>query len=172
MSGGPILLCYDGSEQAGAAIETAAAVLASRDAVVVTVYEPLSTWEPYDPAGFIGSSVASLSSGELGLQEIAAKLGQEKLDHGLELARAAGFNADGRLVEGKPWHAICALATELDASVIVLGARGLSRVKSALLGSVSAAVTVHAKRAVLVTSGHGSDVTPDDSGASPDESAS
>jgi nucleotide-binding universal stress UspA family protein len=170
MSGGPILLCYDGSEHAAAAIATAATVLAARDAVVVTVWESLSTWEPYDPAGLIGSSVATLSSEDLGLDEIPARLGREQLDQGVELARAAGFNVIGRLADGKPWHAICELAGELDASVIVLGARGLSRVKSALLGSVSAAVSVHAKRPVLVIPGQGSDATPDDSDAAPDDS--
>jgi nucleotide-binding universal stress UspA family protein len=53
-------------------------------------------------------------------------------------------------VDGKTWRTICDVAGEIDAATIVLGARGLSRMGSLLLGSVSFAVTVHAKRPVLV----------------------
>jgi nucleotide-binding universal stress UspA family protein len=150
MSDGPILLCYDGSEHAGEAIAAAANVLASREAVVVTAWEPISTWEPYDPGGVLSAGVARLGSHSLGLDEIAAEIAQEKLTRGIELARVAGFEARGRLARGKAWRAICDLADELDASSIVLGARGLSRVGSMLLGSVSSAVAVHAGRPVLV----------------------
>jgi nucleotide-binding universal stress UspA family protein len=150
MNNGPILLCYDGSDGAGAAIAAAARVLAGRAAVVGTVWESLSTWEPYDPGGLLSAGVASIGSDALKLDEIAREIGQEKLSRGVELARAAGFDASGRLAGGKTWRAICDLANELDASTIVLGARGLSRVQSVLLGSVSSAVTVHAGRPVLV----------------------
>ena len=157
MAGGPILLCYDGSDHAAAAIAVAAGVVASRDAVVITAWEPISTWEPYDPGGVLSAGVASIGSHSLGLDEIAAEIAQEKLTRGVELARAAGFDARGRLARGKAWRAICDLADELDASTIVLGARGLSRVKSILLGSVSSAVAVHAARPVLVIPSAGSD---------------
>lgn len=150
MSRGPILLCYDGSDGAAAAITAAAEVLASREAIVLTVWEPISTWEPYDPGAIMSSGIARLGSEALGLDEIASELGQENLTRGVELARAAGFDARGRLAGGKTWRAICDHADELDASTIVLGARGLSRVQSMLLGSVSAAVAVHADRPVLV----------------------
>jgi nucleotide-binding universal stress UspA family protein len=56
----------------------------------------------------------------------------------------------GQIAQGKPWQAICEAAEELDVSMIVLGARGLSRIPSALLGGVSAAVLVNAERPVLV----------------------
>jgi nucleotide-binding universal stress UspA family protein len=150
MSDGPILLCYDGSDHAAAAIAAATGVVASRVAVVLTAWEPISTWEPYDPGGVFSAGVARLGSHSLGLDEVAADIAREKLNRGVELARAAGFDAHGRLARGKAWHAICDLADELDAAAIVLGARGLSRVRSMLLGSVSAAVTVHARRPVLV----------------------
>jgi hypothetical protein len=43
-----------------------------------------------------------------------------------------------------------AVAGELDAGAIVLGARGLGRVESTLLGSVSSAVVHNARRPTLV----------------------
>ena len=76
------------------------------------------------------------------------------LNKGVALARAAGFDIRGVLAGGKTWRAICDLADELDASTIVLAARGLSRVQSVLLGSVSGAVAAHAKRPVLIIPAH------------------
>jgi nucleotide-binding universal stress UspA family protein len=52
---------------------------------------------------------------------------------------------------GPVWQAIVDVARERDASIIVLGARGLSGIKQALLGSVSEKVARHADRPVLLT---------------------
>jgi nucleotide-binding universal stress UspA family protein len=150
MGSGPTLLCYDGSDEAAAAIAAAGRIVSELDAVVVTVWEPLALWQPYDPGAVLSAGVAKLGSGALGLDEIAREVADETLQKGLEHARAAGFDARGETVGGKPWLAICDLAGELDARLIVLGARGLSRMKSMLLGSVSDAVVVHAGRPVLV----------------------
>lgn len=146
----PVLLCFDGSENASLAIGEAAALLVEHAAVVVTVWEPAAVWEPYDPVGIVSSGVAKLGSAALGLDEIASEIAAEKLERGVTLAREAGFEAEGRIAHGKTWRAICELADEVDAAAIVLGARGLSRVRSALLGSVSSAVLVHTHRPVLV----------------------
>ncbi len=48
---GPLLLCYDGSEQARYAIETAASLLVRRPALVLTVWQPVAglrtiAWSP------------------------------------------------------------------------------------------------------------------------------
>jgi len=150
MSAGPALVCFDGSPDAQAAIDAAAALLAGRRAVVLTVLEPVASWEPFDPGAIVSATVAAVGSAALGLGEIAEQLAHEKMARGVALARAAGLDADGRIAQGKPWRAICDVAQELDASVIVLGARGLSRVRSAVLGSVSGAVSVHAGRPTLI----------------------
>ncbi len=82
-------------------------------------------------------------------------LAREQMERGVELATQAGFQAEGRLEEGKPWRMICRAADALGAEPIVLGARGLGRVESALLGSVFAtAVFFHATRPVLVVPHH------------------
>jgi nucleotide-binding universal stress UspA family protein len=146
----PVLLCFDGSSDAETAISDAARLLGPRAAVVITVNEPVRNWEPSDPATILDAPIGKLLSKALELDEIADEVARDEVNRGVALARAAGFDAHGRIARGKAWKAICDVANELDADAIVLGARGLSRVQSALLGSVSAAVSVHAARPVLI----------------------
>ncbi|MHB8694325.1 MAG: universal stress protein [Solirubrobacteraceae bacterium] len=147
---GPVLLCFDGSANAEAAVTRAAVLLAQRDAIVLSVWEPISAWEPHDPGSIVGAGVSRLASKELGVDQIVKEIAEEKLEQGLELAKQAGFKATGRVEEGRAWRAICDVAEELDAATIVLGARGLSRLGSVLIGSVSAAVIAHTRRPVLI----------------------
>jgi nucleotide-binding universal stress UspA family protein len=146
----PILLCFDGSSDAENAIRRAGELLGPRPAVVLTVSEPLRLWEPSDPATIIDAPVGKLLSKALKLEEIIDEVAQDQVNRGVKVARAAGFDAQGRVARGKPWKAICEVADQVDAEAIVLGARGLSRVESALLGSVSATVSRHAGRPVLI----------------------
>jgi nucleotide-binding universal stress UspA family protein len=146
----PVLLCFDGSEDAARAISRAGELLGPRSAVVLSVWEPVAVWEPYDPATILAAPVGTFASRALGLDEIAQASTHEMMKHGTAIAEKAGFAAEGRTARGRAWRSICELADEIDASLIVLGARGLSRVGSMLLGSVSSAVAVHAKRPVLI----------------------
>lgn len=146
----PVLLCFDGSPDAEHAISSAAALLRQRSAVVLSVSEPIRLWQPSDPATILGAPIEALLNKALEVEKLLDEMVEEQALGGVKLARAAGFDAQGRTARGKPWKAICEVADELDAATIVLGARGLSGVQSALLGSVSAAVSVHAGRPVLV----------------------
>jgi nucleotide-binding universal stress UspA family protein len=145
-----VLLCFDGSDDARAAIAAAGALFAPRAAVVLTVWEPLASWAAYDPATILSAPLSRLASNEMGLDEIIRDLAREQMEEGTDLAAAAGFRAEGRLEKGKPWRRICDFAEQLGAKPIVVGARGLGRVESVLLGSVSSAVIHHAKHPVLV----------------------
>jgi nucleotide-binding universal stress UspA family protein len=116
---------------------------------------PVATWEPYDPATVLSAPMSKLLSREFGVDEIAAELAEEKVKQGVALASSAGFAARGQVAHGKTWRAICEVASEIDAAAIILGARGLSRMGSLLLGSVSSAVLAHAERPVLVVPHHG-----------------
>jgi nucleotide-binding universal stress UspA family protein len=159
-NGRPALLCFDGSDNAAAAIDEAGRMLAPRSAVVLTVWEPVASWEPYDPASILSAPLSRLASNALHLDDIMRDLARERMEHGTALAGEADFRPKGRLQKGKPWRVICQVADEIDAEPIVVGARGLGRVESALLGSVSSAVLYHARRPVLVVPHHDRDGPP------------
>jgi nucleotide-binding universal stress UspA family protein len=73
-------------------------------------------------------------------------------DEGARAAREHGWDATPRIagVRTAEWRTIVDVADELDAGLIVCGTRGLSGVRSLVLGSVSRAVLQHAGRPVLI----------------------
>jgi hypothetical protein len=62
----PVLLCFDGSDDAAAAIAMAGEILGARKAVVLSVWKPAPAWQPYDPATIITAPVSRLASNALG----------------------------------------------------------------------------------------------------------
>jgi len=138
---GVILFAYDGSTQAKASIRAAAHELrAGRDAIVVTVWEPLTGPFPAGPA-YAGPEV--IDSMEKEAVEVA--------EEGARLARSAGFRATAVSATGTPiWQAIVDCAEHHEADIVVLGSHGRTGIDLALLGSVAAAVARHAGRPVLI----------------------
>ena len=61
-----------------------------------------------------------------------------------------GWAIEQRLEESRPADAILAVADDIGADLIVLGSRGRGRIKSMLLGSVSAEVAAQARQSVLI----------------------
>ena len=147
---GPILLAFDGSDNAALAIAKAAELFKAHEAVVLSVWDSMPLWQPYDPATIIEAPVSRLAAQELRLDELVLEAAREEAARGATLASQAGFAAQPRVERGKAWRVICDVAVDIDALAVVMGARGLSRVGSLLLGSVSNAVVVHCTRPVLV----------------------
>ena len=87
-----------------------------------------------------------------GLEASLADAAAEVTESGVGLARFAGLDARGETVDSGEgvWRAVAPFAAELDAAVIVTGARGVGGARSALLGSVSSGLAYHAERPVLV----------------------
>ena len=151
---GPVLLGFDGSRDAEAAIATAGRLLAPRDAIVVTAWEPAATWVRYDPITVVAAPVERLVSRAAGVDDSLRDQAHQTMQRGVKLAIQAGFRAEGRLVRGKPSGVLSAVAEAVAADPIVVGARGAGRIESALLGNVSEAVVLHARRPVLVVPRH------------------
>lgn len=68
----------------------------------------------------------------------------------MKLAEGRGVTARPELLVGYPAKQLLRLASEIEADLIVIGSRGLGRVKSAILGSTSREVLARADRPVLV----------------------
>ncbi|MEV6158932.1 universal stress protein [Nonomuraea sp. NPDC052129] len=142
-----ILIAYDGSDDAKAAIAFAGTLLPGARAVVLTVWERLALASARASAGLMmtidDSPVEDEAVGQA-MRELASQ--------GAELARQAGFDASPRCEPDalSVWSSIVDVANEIEATLIVTGTRGQGGVKSLLLGSTSDRVLHHARRPVLV----------------------
>jgi nucleotide-binding universal stress UspA family protein len=142
-----ILIAYDGSADADAAIERAGQLLKSDAAVILTV------WERFiDVVTRSGGGVAVGEVDYETLDRSAAEQAGRRAEDGAERARRFGLEAQGRVRvrDRSVADTILAAADELGADAIVLGTRGLTGLKSLLLGSVSHAVAQHASVPVIV----------------------
>jgi nucleotide-binding universal stress UspA family protein len=160
---GPVLLCYDGSDGAGRAIERAGRVLGG-EAIVLTVWESAgSAILRYTPPGVtdVGREARGVAEDVIDeLDASTAEAARATADAGNALAVAAGFDARplarralARAAERAAvtvWRAVLDTAEDEGAEVIVLGSRGRSGVRSMVLGSVSYGVVHNSERPVLI----------------------
>jgi nucleotide-binding universal stress UspA family protein len=143
MNDAPVLICYDGSDDADRAIDAAADLFGLQRAVVLDIGPPLTVAESF-------VVMAPLTPGAA-FEELNEDDARERARAGAERARRAGFDAEARAVLDAPtWEGIVAVADDIDAAVIVLGSRGLKGARELFEGSVSHEVAEHARRPVLV----------------------
>ena len=143
---GTLLIAYDGSADAKTALEYAAKTFSGREAVVLTIWEPLMAQLGVAEA-FVGATVTEEE------EDAVEKGAQQVAEDGAKLANEAGLKATARWEsEGAQsvWQTIERVADESDSDLIVTGSRGLTGLHSLLVGSVSAKVLRHAQRPVLV----------------------
>lgn len=98
------------------------------------------------------------------IDRAAAEDGGRVATDGVRIAHEAGLEAEPAAVKatGPVWKTILEIADRHDAAAIVMGPRGLTGIRSMLLGSVSGAVVHHAHRPTLVVHRpNGDDVHPD-----------
>jgi nucleotide-binding universal stress UspA family protein len=141
-----ILIAYDGSADAQTAIDRAAQLMRNEDATVLVV------WETFID---VVTRAGSVPIGEIdyeGLDRSNEDQARERAEEGAGRARRAGLNAEAavRVREQTTASTILAEADRLGVDAIVIGTRGLTGLKSLLLGSVSHAVVQHAHVPVMV----------------------
>src|ERR1700692_2811971 len=83
---GPVLLCFDGSENARQAIFAAGALLGSRTAIVLSVWEPAASLTSLNPIGEVVGEVTGIYKE---MDEIGAQLASRQAGEGAAVARRA-----------------------------------------------------------------------------------
>lgn len=132
---GSLVVGYDGSECASAALDTALDI-ASRggDRIVITFgYEPGTYGEEHSAH-----------------REEVRKFGERVTAPALERAGQAGVDATLALVPERPVDALIAIAEEHDARAIVVGTWGEGPLRAAIVGSVPHKLLQLSDRPVLV----------------------
>ena len=154
MTAAPVLIGYDGSEFARAAVRQASELFGGRRAVVVTVWEPAMRAVPVALPGTMGVSVmapdpATVAAIDRDQREQAAAVAAD----GAELALSVGLAAEPQAIPGEVDVAdtLIEIARQRDAAVIVVGSRGISGLRRHVLGGVSRKLIEHSDRPVLVT---------------------
>lgn len=144
-----ILLATDGSEGAGAAVVAAADLAARTGSELHIVY----AWARV-PSRF---SVASSNADDGAHQR---ESGQATLEQVARQIISGGGTVSGlHLREGSSAAEIAAVATEVDADLLLIGSRGHGRLRRFALGSVAGEVAATSETPVLIMRGSG-DIWP------------
>ena len=157
MDGRVIVVAYDASPEAAHALRVAAQMLGPCRAVIVTVWEEGMAVASTVPSTEFGMSPAPLDvETALEVDNAVEARAERVAAQGAELARSLGLDAEPLAIadEVNVAETLVHLATQRGADVLVLGSRGLTGLRSRLLGSTSHAVLRHAHLPVLVVPQH------------------
>lgn len=148
---GPLLIGFDGSDGAVAAVRAAAPLVATRSALVVTVWEPALndplTWSNDLPGGtMLDPNTADV------LDDAEQARAQQVAHAGAALLETLGFSAEPLVAAdtGNVAATLIELAAERSASAILIGSRGHGALKRLFLGSTSEALLRHARCPLLI----------------------
>lgn len=133
-----IVVGVEGSANADAAVLLAADLAAGCGATVVAVHA-------FEPLALLGKVPPPIDFAVL--EETTRRVLQDEWCAPL---RDAGVTYEARVVENDPVHGIVEVADEVGADLIVVGARGMSRLKGLVLGSTSIKLPQVAGRPVTI----------------------
>jgi len=134
----PIILATDGSPSAADATKQAVELARATGAKLFVV----SVWH----AGLAVYSTAALPASK----RVAKEQAWEAARSAVEVARAAGIEAESFVLEGDAVGRICESAADTNAALLVVGSHGFGPVRRLVFGSVSTALLHHAPCPVLV----------------------
>jgi nucleotide-binding universal stress UspA family protein len=147
-----LLIAFDGSAPAEAAVRSAARLFPGARADVLTVREPA-----FRPATAVraGGALMPPDLVQRTVTELERELATEAetvAAEGTRLAVAAGLAAEPVIAAeaAPPWGRILATAAERGADVVVCGSRGQGAVARSVLGSTSSSLLHHSELPVLV----------------------
>jgi nucleotide-binding universal stress UspA family protein len=149
-----ILVPLDGSEHSLRALDVAVQIAKKFDSKITLIHvysvavRPAVVPEPTPMATF---GIPVMTPAEVSsVIEATRKAGARILAEGEQKVKAEGLEADMKLEEGHAVQEIIRVSKEGGYDLIVIGARGISKLREILLGSVSDAVIHHATCPVLV----------------------
>jgi nucleotide-binding universal stress UspA family protein len=133
---GTIVLGYDGSDSANAALRETIARAKGRDAKVVVVF------------GFSINPLGGTGGGSV--REALEQVGSSTLERAVTALEGAGVDVAWRIVEAKPADALIQVAEEVGADTIAVGTVGENPISGALMGSVVLRLVQRSKVPLLV----------------------
>lgn len=149
-----ILVPLDGSEHSMRALDIAIQIAKKFEGKITLIHVYSVSVRPVvvpEPAT-LAPGVPMMAPAEYSrVAEAVKAAGERILAEGVERARAQGVEVETMLREGHTVQEIVKAAKEGEFNLIVMGARGLSRIKEIILGSVSDGVIRNAPCPVLVT---------------------
>src|SRR3954468_11579206 len=151
----PVVVAFVGSVESDAAVRAAADLFAGRTLVVVTVWEPglamaMSTSAPDHLSGlaYTAPDLETMAS----VDEVQSEHATTTATAGAHVAQELGAAAEPHPVpdELDAAETIAAVAEQRGAAAVVVGSRGLGRMKARLLGSTSQGLLHRTTRPVIV----------------------
>ena len=136
-----ILVAVDGSEAALQAVREALRMIGEglrASLVLANVQEPATLYEML------------LAHDADVIEQVSADAGLHLLEPAQTLVRAAGVEHEIEVARGDPAHTLIDILENFGCDMVVMGARGMGTLRSALLGSVSHEVLHAAPVPVLV----------------------
>jgi nucleotide-binding universal stress UspA family protein len=138
----PVVYCYDGSEPSRHALRTASKILGEKPSMVLTVWH--SAWVAIAAAPYAMLSPETMERVDTDSAAAANAMAAEGA------ALIAGATPHIEQTTGPVWECVLEFAHRHGAELIVAGSRGLTPIKSTVLGSVSHGLVNHSHTPVMV----------------------
>ncbi|AEE75119.1 putative universal stress protein A [Arabidopsis thaliana] len=130
-------------------LTTAAAEAESGMLTVIHVQSPFNHFAAF-PAGPGGATVYASSSMIESVKKAQQETSAALLSRALQMCRAKQIRTETLVLEGEAKEMICEAVEKMHVDLLVVGSRGLGKIKRAFLGSVSDYCAHHANCPILI----------------------